>query len=262
MAPTGEPIIDDIFAANIFADRAFARLYDAFNPWGPGDDFYLALARQTGGPVLDLGCGTGMLAARIAEEISPVVGADPARGMLQVALRRSGAERVEWIEADARTLDLGRRFNLIYLTGHAFQVFLNDADALAMLRAGGRHLCPDGLIAFDTRNPAARAWLDWTPQESREIAQVPGLGRVEESVDTKFDEATGIADIIHRYRFLDRGSERIGRSRIRFANFDRLAALMKDAGLVIKSCYGWWDHRPFAPDSREIIVVAGLAHTT
>jgi ubiquinone/menaquinone biosynthesis C-methylase UbiE len=257
MAPIGEPIVDDIFA-----DQVFARLYDAFNPWGLGDDFYLALARQTGGPVLDLGCGTGMLAARIAEEISPVVGADPAEGMLHVALRRSGAERVEWIEADARTLDLGRRFKLIYLTGHAFQVFLNDADALAMLSAATRHLLPDGLIAFDTRNPAARAWLDWKPQESREIAQVPGLGRVEESVDTKFDEATGIADIIHRYRFLDRESESIGQSRIRFTNFDRLAALMKDAGLAIKSCYGWWDRRPCTPDSKEIIVVASLAHTT
>jgi len=251
------PAVDDIFA-----DESLARLYDAFNPWGPGDDFYLALARQTGGPVLDLGCGTGMLAARIAQEISPVVGADPAKGMLQVARGRPGAERVEWIEADAKTLDLGRRFNLIYLTGHAFQVFLNDADALAVLRAASRHLLADGSIAFDTRNPAARAWRAWTPQESCEIAQVPGVGRVEESVDTKFDEATGIADITHRYKFLDQGSESIGRSRIRFTTFDQLAALMKDAGLVIRSCYGWWDRRPFAPDSKEIIVVAGLAHTT
>src|SRR5579871_427815 len=117
---------------DIFADDAFARLYDAFNPWGPGDDFYLGLARQGGGPVFDLGCGTGMLASRIAAEVSPVVGADPAKAMLQIARARSGAERVEWIEADATKLDLGRRFKLIYLTGHAFQVFLTDGDALAM----------------------------------------------------------------------------------------------------------------------------------
>ena len=243
-------------ADEIFADLAFARLYDAFNPWGPGDDFYRALARQAGGPVLDLGCGTGMLASRIAEEISPVTGADPARGMLQVARTRDGAERVEWIEADARTLDLGRQFNLIYLTGHAFQVFLTDADALAMLQAAARHLTPSGRLAFDTRNPAAHAWRAWTPQESREIAELPGLGRVEESVDTAFDEASGIADITHRYRFLDRGSERIGLSRIRFTNHEQVARLIQEAGLWPAHCYGWWDHRPFAPDSEEIIVVA------
>ncbi len=58
-------------ADEIFSDPAFARLYDAFNLWGPGDDFYLALARKLGGGVLDLGCGTGMLACRIAQRCCP-----------------------------------------------------------------------------------------------------------------------------------------------------------------------------------------------
>ena len=52
-------------ADEIFDDDAFAALYDSFNTWSAGDDFYLALARDHGGPVLDLGCGTGMLACRI-----------------------------------------------------------------------------------------------------------------------------------------------------------------------------------------------------
>lgn len=196
-----------------------------------------------------------MLAARIALEFSPVVGVDPAAAMLRVARAGAGAERVEWIEADARTFDLGRRFRLIYLTGHAFQVFLSDYDALAMLRSAARHLMPDGLLAFDTRNPAAKAWLGWTPAESAEIANVPGLGRVEESVDTKFDEVTGIADITHRYRFLDRGGEQVGRSHIRFTDHGRLAGLIRQAGLSMEHCYGWWDRRPFTANSEEIIVV-------
>jgi SAM-dependent methyltransferase len=240
----------------IFADEAFARLYDAFNPWGPGDDFYLALARESGGPVLDLGCGTGMLATRIARDVSAVTGADPAKAMLQVARTRPGAERVGWIEADARALDLGRRFRLIYLTGHAFQVFLTDDDALAMLRAAARHLLPGGRLAFDTRNPAAEAWLTWTPVESAETADIPGSGRVEESVDTSFDEATGIAHITHRYRFVDRGGEQVGHSRIRFIDRDHVVRLVEKAGLQVEACYGWWDRTAFAPDSNEIIVVA------
>lgn len=197
-----------------------------------------------------------MLAARIAGEVSPVVGADPAVAMLQVARGRDGAARVEWIEADARTLELGRRFKLIYLTGHAFQVFLTDDDALAVLRATARHLLPDGLLAFDTRNPAAKAWLEWTPEKSAEIAEVSGLGRIEESVDTTFDEATGIASITHRYRFLDRGTELVGRSRIRFIDRDHLLGLIERAGLRIEHCYGWWDRSPFTAGAAEIIIVA------
>jgi SAM-dependent methyltransferase len=241
---------------DIFADEAFARLYDAFNPWGPGDDFYLALARDSGGPVLDLGCGTGMLATRIAEEISPVTGLDPAKGMLQVARSRPGAERVEWIESDARHLDLGRRFNLIYMTGHAFQVFLTDDDALAMLMGAAHHLVSGGRIAFDTRNPAAEAWRSWIWSESAETVDITGIGRVEESVDAIFDAAAGIAGITHRHRFLDRGTEQIGRSRIRFIDQDRVARLIGEAGLRIEHCYGWWDRTPYTPQSEEIIVVA------
>ncbi len=247
---------DGSVADEIFADEKFARLYDAFNAWGPGDDFYLALARKLGGPTLDLGCGTGMLACRIAEEIAPVAGVDPAEGMLHIARSRPGAERVEWIKGDARTLDLKRQFSLIYLTGHAFQVFLTDADSVAMLTTAARHLAPGGCLAFDTRNPAAKAWLAWTPQESRGIAEIAGLGRIEESVDTTFDEATGIASIAHRYRFLDQGSEQIGQSRIRFIDADHLAGLIAAAGLRIDSCHGWWDGRPCSPESEEFIVIA------
>ncbi len=254
MAPGHGGVADDIFA-----DEKFARLYDAFNSWGPGDDFYLALARRMGGAVLDLGCGTGMLACRIAEDVALVTGVDPAEGMLQIARGRPGAERVEWIKGDARTLDLKRQFDLIYLTGHAFQVFLTDEDSLAMLTAASRHLAPGGCLAFDTRNPAAKAWLGWTAQALPEVAEVTGLGRVEESVDTVFDGATGIASITHRYRFLDKGTEQIGHSRIRFLDRERLGGLIAAAGLKIDSCYGWWDGRPCSPQAGEFIVMASAA---
>jgi ubiquinone/menaquinone biosynthesis C-methylase UbiE len=105
----------------VFEEVFLASLYDHFNTWDACDEFYLALARESSGHVLDLGCGTGMLTCRIAQEGLSVTGADPGEGMLRVARSRQGTERVSWIKADGQTLRLPLRFDLIYMTGHAFQ---------------------------------------------------------------------------------------------------------------------------------------------
>src|SRR5262249_35445843 len=116
----------------IFESRSFAALYDHFNPWSASDDFYLAQAREAGGRILDLGCGTGMLARRIAAAGLAVIGVDPAEGMLQVARSRPGADKVTWVHGDGQSLRLPERFDLAYMTGHAFQALLTDADAVAV----------------------------------------------------------------------------------------------------------------------------------
>lgn len=240
-----------------FDEYEFAELYDHFNGWMAGDDFYLAMAREIGGPVLDLGCGTGMLACRIAERGLDVTGADPADGMLRVARNRPGADKVQWVKSDGQGLNLGRRFDLVYMTGHAFQMLLTDGAVVALLRAVADHLSDGGRFAFDTRNPAAQEWLSWTFELDRTVAATASHGRVEEAADASHDPATGIVSITHRHRLLDRGTERIGHSRIRFIERDQLAQLITQAGLVMRDCYGDWDRRPFAPDSREIIAVVG-----
>jgi ubiquinone/menaquinone biosynthesis C-methylase UbiE len=242
----------------IFDDAFLASLYDHLNPWSSSDDFYLQRARASGGPVLDLGCGTGMLAVRIASEGLEVAGVDPAAGMLKVARSRPGAERVTWFECDGQNLDLARRFKCIYMTGHAFQTLLTDEDAIAVLSAAGRHLSPDGRFIFESRNPAAREWQEWRPGNSWTVEIAPH-GRVEESVDTTFDEASGIARITHRYRFLDRGTERVSNSRIRFIDHDHIARLIEEAGLKSIAWYGDWDRRPLSLASKEIVAVTGRA---
>jgi 2-polyprenyl-3-methyl-5-hydroxy-6-metoxy-1,4-benzoquinol methylase len=88
----------------VFEDRFFASLYDHFNTWDVCDDFYLKLALEIGGSVLDLGGGTGLLACRMAQKGLNVTGADPAEGMVQVARARAGAEWVSWIKAEGQTL--------------------------------------------------------------------------------------------------------------------------------------------------------------
>jgi SAM-dependent methyltransferase len=242
----------------VFADAFFASLYDHFNPWTASDDFYLGLARERGGSVMDLGCGTGMLACRIAAAGCTVAGVDPAPGMLRVAHAREGAERVTWIEADGRTLALPQRFDLIYMTGHAFQALLTDEDALALLRSVARHLADGGRFAFESRNPAHRAWETWARNDGRVVA-TKAHGRIEESYDTEAEAGTGIVHLTHHYRFLDRGTTCTSHSRLRFIDQAHLARLLHDAGLVPIAWYGDWDRSKLTADSREMIVLAETA---
>ena len=246
--------LDEIYAA-----EDLARLYDHFNAWGASDEFYLDLALKTGGPVLDLGCGTGMLACRIAAEGLAVVGAEPSPSMLHIARSRPGAELVDWVRSGAQSLRLAERFDLVYMTGHAFQALLADEHALAVLKTARVHLARGGRFAFETRNPAARAWLSWTPASSRRLVQTQGQGRIEETVDAVHESASGIVFLRHRYRFLDRGIEREGASRIRFVDQVHLARLIAEAGLAPVAFYGDWNGTPWTSQSREIIAVTEAA---
>ncbi len=246
--------LDEIYAAEVLA-----RLYDHFNVWGASDAFYLDLALKTGGPILDLGCGTGMLACRIAAEGLAVMGTDPSFNMLAIARTRPGAELVDWIPSAAENLRLAQRFDLAYMTGHAFQALMTDEQAVAILKTAQRHLARGGRFAFETRNPAARAWLAWTPVTSRRLVEAQGHGRIEQTVEAVHEAATGIVFLRHRYRFLDQGIEHQGTSRIRFIDQAHLAQLIAEAGLAPVAFYGGWDRAPWALESREIIAVTEAA---
>ena len=242
----------------VFEDSFFASLYDHFDAWDVCDDFYLKLALEIGGSVLDLGCGTGLLACRIAQDGLTVAGADPADGMLRVARSRPGAERVAWIKAAGQTLRLPQRFDLIYMTGHAFQALLTDDDAIAVLRNVRDHLTPGGRFAFESRNPAREAWQSWTP-DKRRVVKTADHGRIEEFFDTVADPRTGIVDIAHHYRLLDADKTIVGRSRIRFVDLDHLARLLTAADLAPVAWYGDWDRTPLSATSREFIAVTRRA---
>jgi len=231
-----------------------AAVYDALNPPAADTAFYLDLAGGRPRTVLDMGCGTGWLAAELAMRGHDVTGADPAGTMLDLARIRPGGDQVAWVRSDAAGLDLATRFDLIVMTGHVFQVFLDDATTLASLRNLRRHLAPGGRLAFETRNPAVQEWREWT--EAGTARQVD-LGGTPVTVHY---QVTGVSGDIITYEthFGFAADDRaVATGRLRFVDRDSLQRLMAQAGFAEIAWYGDWDRSAATDTSPEIIVVAG-----
>lgn len=131
-------------------------IYDALLPVAePHLNFYLALARQCAGPVLELACGSGQFTVPIADQHPNVVGLDSSPEMLAAAQGRAIASgsAPKLIEGDMQDFDLGQKFALIFIARNSL-LHLHDLDGFAALfSAVRRHLAPGGIFAFDIFNP-------------------------------------------------------------------------------------------------------------
>ncbi len=240
-----------------YLDRRLVAVYDSFSPPGPDTDFYARLAGRTPTSVLDIGCGTGRLALRLAADGHRVTGVDSAGPMLDVARAQDVDARVAWVEADARSLSLGEAFDLAVMTGHAFQVFLDDADVASVLERARAHLLPGGRLAFETRNPAAKEREQWTPERSRRTVTVAGLGEVTEE-HRVLDVAGELVSFESSYQFATTGERLTSLSTLRFMDVPTLQTHLEGAGFAQATFHGDWDASPTSPYAPEIIVIAAF----
>jgi SAM-dependent methyltransferase len=237
-----------------YADPRLAALYDALNPADASTAFYLSLPGAPPARILDMGCGTGLLACEFATRGYDVTGADPAAAMLATARARPGGDQVRWIQASAAGLDTGTSFDLIVMTGHVFQLLLEDQDVRAALRALARHLAPGGRLAFETRNPAVREWQDWNPRDTRQRVEAAGT-----TADVHYDIRAVAGELVTYetwYQFAGARDPVVVPDTLRFTGQARAAAFLAEAGFTQVTWHGDWDGSPYGPASPEIIAVA------
>jgi ubiquinone/menaquinone biosynthesis C-methylase UbiE len=240
----------------LYRDPDLARFYDVANRWGTDFDYCMSVASRATS-VLDLGCGTGELATALAKN-RRVTGVDPAGAMLDIARKRPGGHQVTWVEADARTIRLDEKFDLIVLTGHAFQVFLTNEDQSAVLATIAAHLGPTGRFVFDSRNPAVRTWEGRNRHNSLHHLDHPELGTIEAWNEPSYDESTNILTYENGYRVLGTGQTFSAKAQIRYTSQAELAGLIETAGLIVDEWLGDWDGRPYSPSAKEIIPIGRL----
>lgn len=241
-------------ADRLFSDAGLAALYDLMCPWDGRDDFgfYFPLV-MSARSVLDVGCGTGMLLhrAREAGHTGRLCGLDPAEGMLAQARKRPD---VEWVHGDLASAAWHGEFDLVVMTGHAFQVYVADEELRVALAAIREALSESGRFVFETRNPAARAWERWTPDEAIEVVDAAGVAvrNVPEVQSVDGD----LVSFTQTFVSAAWGRAPVSHSTLRFLDSARLAAFLDGAGLAVERQFGDWDGSPLVDMSPEIIVTA------
>lgn len=228
----------------------------------PSHQFYIDLAKQVGGNVLEVACGTGLVAIPLALQGLSITGMDIVPGMLAHAKHKSEqlGLLVRWFEGDARNFDLGEKFNFIYMTGNAFQAFLNNSDQRALLQSIRKHLTENGVFAFETRNPD---WKEMTTNLNEEewMTYTNDKGFQVRIMETREYDHVAQVLVYHLYRRWQEAGEdkeRVSHIALRYTFPQELNALLEWNGFCILEQYGNWDKNPLKKESPSIISICRM----
>ena len=230
--------------------------------------FYRDAAREYGDPVLELGCGTGRVTMALAEAGCRVIGVDISERMLERAIRKRGAlrvearERVHFVQGDMAQFQLGEKFRLIIIPFRAFQHLLETKQQMACLEGVKKHLAPKGRLIVDFFQTDASRMHDPSYQRERFIAEyeMPGLGHVKLSERVaafhrgeQRNDAEMIFDVTHPD---GRQEHRVWAFTMRYFFRYEVEHLLARCGFRSPAVYGNFDRSPLRDDSPEMIFVA------
>ena len=252
-------------------DSFIADYYDA-SPMVTGRTqdvvFYKDAAREYGDPVLELGCGTGRITMALAEAGRRAMGLDISERMLERAIRKRSAlrvearERVHFVQGDMTQFQLGETFRLIIIPFRAFQHLLETKQQISCLEAIKKHLAPKGRLIVDFFQTDAARMHDPAFQRDSLIAEyetpVHGRVKVSERVAAfhralQRNEAEMIFEIAHP----DGRQERLVWSwSVRYFFRYEVEHLLARCGFRTTAVFGNFDKSALRDDSPEMIFVA------
>ncbi|QBI19603.1 class I SAM-dependent methyltransferase [Egibacter rhizosphaerae] len=239
-----------------YGDPELVALYDVDNPGGADHDFYRALAHAVGAlRIVDLGCGTGLLTRSLATAGRSATGIDPSHTMLDWAQRQPGAENVTWIRGDATSIAPTGDIDLVLCTGNAIMHLEPDELATALERSSAA-LRPGGVLSFESRNPSAREWHQWT-RDATYAERHTDLGRLTEWLEVA--DVAGQRVTFDAHNVLPDGADRVYTSVLYFRDADTLRTTVHDAGFDDVEIHGGWCGEDVTSTSRLLVVRARRA---
>jgi len=250
----------------------YAQTYDAAVPDWPGEiDFYRTLAAEAtanGQAVLEIACGTGRVALRLAQAGARVVGIDLSAAMLNVARAKgAGLPNVRWLQADMKSFDLGETFGLIIIPGHSFQFMLTPQDQLSCLACIDRHLAPGGVLVVHLDHQDV-AWLGGLRSGQGGVFNVtsevthPTTGRRVRTLRAwTYEPSTQTATAVTRWEEMGPGGEVTARwqgqpVRLHCVFRFEMEHLLARAGLEVEAVYGDFQRGALTDVSSDMVWVA------
>jgi SAM-dependent methyltransferase len=227
--------------------------------------FYTMLADERGGPILDLGCGTGRLMLPLVRAGHIVVGVDRAPAMLARAaariarLARPARRRALLVRGDLRWLPVGpRRFQFVVSAFHTIQHLASDRELRRFFSGVARVLHPGGWFAFDTFAPNALFLRRVNAPDQRRWARTrfkhPTSGRPTEYSESYRLEGRQLVSTFH-YRAVGSRQRRGLDARVELAHrlLDpaEIGRLLIGTGLTLIASWGGFDGRPLDADTEQ-----------
>jgi len=245
--------------ASLYSDP---QLYDCVFPPGQHGSFYASEAQRHGGPVLELGCGTGQLLIPIAQNGLRIVGLDLSDDMLSAAGARaeSLAVAVEFVDGPMQAFDLGERFAYIFTARNSLLHLHSIDDLLACFSCVRQHLQPGGVFGFDIFNPNVRILA--SPREERvPVMRIIHPERGEVSIDSTndYDAATQVNRATWYFSTPDEPDFLAAPLHLRSIFPQELLLLLAEGGLRLVTRAGDLSWEPFTSDSRRQVCVCRSA---
>ena len=249
-----------------------AEYYDHVTSYRERSDipFWVEMAQASGGPVLEIGCGTGRVLIPIARAGIDITGMDLSPFMLAVCRRNLAEEpaevqsRVRLVEGDMRAFDLGRQFSLVTLPFRPFQHLTTAEDQMACLHGIHRHLLPGGRLVLDLFNPSLPYLVDEGRQQEQgdgpEFAMPDGRRVVRCFRVTERDYFNQVqhVELIYYVTHPDGRNERLVHSfPMRYLFRFEAEHLLARCGFAIEALYADYDKKPYGSEyPGELIFVA------
>ena len=246
----------------------WADVYDSIYTYVREDiPFYVREASRSGGPVLELGCGTGRVTLPIAQSGIDIVGLDNSDAMLEQArakthLLEDGHGSMDLHAGDMREFSLGQTFPLVIIPFRGFLALLSVEDQVRCLTGIREHLGPDGRLIFNifVSDPQMLVEDEDAAFHLRDVTD-PDTGRTlviwqQTRVDT-FNQILSVRLIVDETDQAGTvGNRFYSDYQIRYAHRFEILHLLERCGYEVVDLYGDFDYSPFDEDSGEMVWIA------
>lgn len=214
------------------------------------------ISHQKVSSLLDVCCGTGLVTIPLTRNLSHVVGIDFSRSMIDFAKYKSSSiSDIVFYEMDASDFNLETVFDLIAMTGNAFQAFISDVDFSLMLKNIKSHMHADSLFVFDSRLPCPQHFETTNGYEHWSSYISPTGENVEVyGLDSRHPQLINTM-LHHVRREYENGEQYNSYIELKYRSFDEIVKCLERNGLQLVEYYADWKKTPLTETSTSFVGV-------